>query len=831
MEGAKPIIPPPPAEIPLPQAGPPQHEGESHDVQQHTIPAGQFDELDRAEALELPPAQDAEDNLEPVVKVLPKLVPGQLVVEVVEAYGLSKDEAAAAITQTRIDPYLKCTLGKQKKAPTHKGRVLKNQGKDVPFNEKMVFNLVDPEPFASEGDVTLTFKIMNSNVLADTTLAEAEISVSGLFVNFQHEGEYRLFYRRRKSDPLQPAGGVKLRMRFYPARMGYLLVHCMEGRKMKNMELMGKQDPYCKFEMLDQKPQRSKTIKNGGTDCSFDGEELRLWLKSNTWTEQLHFSCFDEDIGSDDLIGARNFNLLEFMTDASTMEEFDQEGMGRIHEEWYEIFQGRNMDKLSGEVRLRFQFYPAGTLVIQSIEARHLVDKDTMGRQDPYIVYMMKSNYDTSNFKMRTKTDTDGGTDPRWDETSKMAVVDHHELVMEVYDEDTIGSDDLIGKASFSLLPLFRKGVLDTWVTLRNKDTWGRVTKCGEVHLHLEFIAPPGVAYPLLQPDMDTFDDTERENRLRDESDEQAAVAKDSGFGKGAFVNGRPPGSTDEFTDADIESAFQFIDLNKNGFIGAGEIRHILVCMGELITDEEVDEMVRMVDSDGDGQVSFAEFRLLMLHPDPANFDASTVKDIVEAAPGTAALGLDGKDVAARQEQDAATKREKINLMRLFSQANEVSMPTLQRAFEKFRLLDRGAGSTGFVDFPTMCDILLVEPTGEYKKLFKLMDYEGQARVNMREILLGLCNFANAPLETRCNFCFLMYDEDGNGSLDRTEITEILKANHLVSDPKAVRRKVDTVMQQADRDGSGTVDIDEFLILAKKFPNLLFAVQLDSTAD
>jgi hypothetical protein len=38
-------------------------------------------------------------------------------------------------------------------------------------------------------------------------------------------------------------------------------------------------------------------------------------------------------------------------------------------------------------------------------------------------------------------------------------------------------------------------------------------------------------------------------------------------------------------------------------FVGAAELRHVLICMGELITDEEVDEMIRMVDVDGDGQV------------------------------------------------------------------------------------------------------------------------------------------------------------------------------------------------------------------------------------
>ena len=33
--------------------------------------------------------------------------------------------------------------------------------------------------------------------------------------------------------------------------------------------------------------------------------------------------------------------------------------------------------------------------------------------------------------------------------------------------------------------------------------------------------------------------------------------------------------------------------------------------MGELVTDEEIDMMISMVDLDGDGQVSFTEFKVL----------------------------------------------------------------------------------------------------------------------------------------------------------------------------------------------------------------------------
>jgi Ca2+-binding EF-hand superfamily protein len=34
----------------------------------------------------------------------------------------------------------------------------------------------------------------------------------------------------------------------------------------------------------------------------------------------------------------------------------------------------------------------------------------------------------------------------------------------------------------------------------------------------------------------------------------------------------------------------------------------VLDALGENVTDEEIDEMIRMIDADGDGQVNFKEF-------------------------------------------------------------------------------------------------------------------------------------------------------------------------------------------------------------------------------
>jgi hypothetical protein len=48
--------------------------------------------------------------------------------------------------------------------------------------------------------------------------------------------------------------------------------------------------------------------------------------------------------------------------------------------------------------------------------------------------------------------------------------------------------------------------------------------------------------------------------------------------------------------------------MNGNGYIGVAEIRFVLDALGEDVTDEEIDEMIRMLDVDGDGQVNFKEF-------------------------------------------------------------------------------------------------------------------------------------------------------------------------------------------------------------------------------
>merc|ERR1712216_873956 len=56
-------------------------------------------------------------------------------------------------------------------------------------------------------------------------------------------------------------------------------------------------------------------------------------------------------------------------------------------------------------------------------------------------------------------------------------------------------------------------------------------------------------------------------------------------------------------TEEELIEAFKVFDRDGNGFISAAELRHIMTNLGEKLTDEEVDEMIREADIDDDVQV------------------------------------------------------------------------------------------------------------------------------------------------------------------------------------------------------------------------------------
>ena len=65
-------------------------------------------------------------------------------------------------------------------------------------------------------------------------------------------------------------------------------------------------------------------------------------------------------------------------------------------------------------------------------------------------------------------------------------------------------------------------------------------------------------------------------------------------------------------TDEEIKDTLRVFDKDCNGFISAAELRQALANFGQKLSEEEVDEIIKEVDFDGDGQIDYAEFVSMM---------------------------------------------------------------------------------------------------------------------------------------------------------------------------------------------------------------------------
>jgi len=63
----------------------------------------------------------------------------------------------------------------------------------------------------------------------------------------------------------------------------------------------------------------------------------------------------------------------------------------------------------------------------------------------------------------------------------------------------------------------------------------------------------------------------------------------------------------------DLRDAFEVFDRQGNGMVYVSDLKHSLTTLGERLTDEELDELVRECDQDGEGQVNFEDMIRVLL--------------------------------------------------------------------------------------------------------------------------------------------------------------------------------------------------------------------------
>ncbi|XP_033736484.1 neo-calmodulin-like isoform X1 [Pecten maximus] len=71
----------------------------------------------------------------------------------------------------------------------------------------------------------------------------------------------------------------------------------------------------------------------------------------------------------------------------------------------------------------------------------------------------------------------------------------------------------------------------------------------------------------------------------------------------------------DTDTEQEIKDAFKVFDTSARGYITAIELKDIMTTLGEKLTDEETDEMIKYSHADMDGHINYVEFVRLMTAP------------------------------------------------------------------------------------------------------------------------------------------------------------------------------------------------------------------------
>ncbi|KAK4767019.1 hypothetical protein SAY86_014770 [Trapa natans] len=80
----------------------------------------------------------------------------------------------------------------------------------------------------------------------------------------------------------------------------------------------------------------------------------------------------------------------------------------------------------------------------------------------------------------------------------------------------------------------------------------------------------------------------------------------------GEFLNLMTRKMKETEADDELKEAFQVFDKDQDGYISPEELRRVMLNLGEKLTDEEVEMMVKEADLDGDGQINYKEFIRMM---------------------------------------------------------------------------------------------------------------------------------------------------------------------------------------------------------------------------
>jgi len=257
---------------------------------------------------------------------------------------------------------------------------------------------------------------------------------------------------------------------------------------------------------------------------------------------------------------------------------------------------------------------------------------------------------------------------------------------------------------------------------------------------------------------------------------------------------------TEGFQRAEMQELQDVFDREARGDGGALrtlDVGRVLRWFGFSRTVQQVQNLVTWIDFDGSGELEFNEFLKLMrrMHQDEAKqrlefFDAlknKITEEVSVSVVGEATLTLYGVQDYFFWEQSLKRIAAKVP----FIARADADLAPYTEAVKNAELLD-------FLD------------RNQFEAFFR--HYRNQVVTQIH----ANAGFAPAEVE-RLRRSFAGYDKDGGGTLERAELVKML-GEHFpdATTSKEGQRQISEALSEVDKDGSGSLNFGEFLLLMRK---------------
>ncbi|XP_045183850.2 NADPH oxidase 5-like [Mercenaria mercenaria] len=136
------------------------------------------------------------------------------------------------------------------------------------------------------------------------------------------------------------------------------------------------------------------------------------------------------------------------------------------------------------------------------------------------------------------------------------------------------------------------------------------------------------------------------------------------------------------------------------------------------------------------------------------------------------------------------------------------------------------AGTKGNITFEQFTKALGLQKSTFYaERIFKIFNQDDSGRMELGELLDGIHMLAKGRPEEKLKFLFDVFDEDGNGHIDRRELQEVLQAcieeSSMTLSDENLEDLTEAMFVAIDKDNDGTITFDELKEELQKQPEVL----------